>query len=177
MSDHPVSILGAGAQQQDAALEALRRLAPSDDGASASQASVEALLGRVRQRVAHVMARCASVDVFVAAQLGFSSTTEDVEAVYADLQLFCRWHRALLQGDGRGLIENGSLDDRLEACERLIESEALLANQVNQWLLFLQSRQGADSALRLFLTQVSAWHAHVKRLLRDIAAGLGIDVG
>ena len=169
MSDHPISILGgAGGPSHDrASLEALRRLAP----ASGSEAGwpplqrLDELLVRVRHRVAQVMARCAAVDVFVAAQLDFSSTTDDVEAVYADLQLFCRWHRTA--GDeAAGSSEEAR--QRVEVCERLIESEARLAHQVNQWLLFLQSQQGADSALRLFLSQVAVWHAHMCRQLEAV---------
>ncbi|MEM1178194.1 MAG: hypothetical protein AAGM22_07615, partial [Acidobacteriota bacterium] len=175
MSDHPTSILGDDPRRPprpSASPDAVSRL----DGEGApgpSLADVEALLGRVRQRVAHVMARCASVDVFVAAQLGFASTTEDVEAVYADLQKFCGWHAEQAHGgDLRRFGDSEALRERAAVSERLLESESLLANQVNQWLLFLQSRQGTDSALRLFLSQVAAWHAHTKRQLRDLAAAL-----
>ncbi|MEM8996145.1 MAG: hypothetical protein AAGF23_15265 [Acidobacteriota bacterium] len=172
MSDHPLSILGdQPIRPADGAASPRALPHLGGDRHAVSPSDVEALLGRVRQRVAHVMARCASVDVFVAAQLGFASTTEDVEAVYADLQLFCRWH-----GDDLSTLgDTGQLRERASVCGRLIESEALLANQVNQWLLFLQSREGADSALRLFLSQVAAWHAQVKRRLREIAVELELE--
>src|SRR5262245_22032254 len=73
----------------------------------------DSLQQRVREKVARVMARCAAVDVFVAAQLDFSSTTDDVESIYSDLQLFARALHAVgdscAGGEGAGPSELGQL--------------------------------------------------------------------
>ncbi len=111
----------------------------------------DSLQQRVREKVARVMARCAAVDVFVAAQLDFSSTTDDVESIYSDLQLFARALHAVgdsaAGGDGAGPSELGQL---IEMTGRLLESERYLSHQVNQWLLHLQSRRGAEPSFALF---------------------------
>lgn len=148
-------------------LEALDQLARSGSSELPSREDVGKLLGRVRNRVAQIMSRCAAVDVFVAAQLDFSSTTDDVEAVYADLQLYHRWLDRLDDPAARPPATEGYFEYLHFAVRRLIDAEQLLAHQLHQWLLQLRARQGTDSALRLFLTQVSAWHAYVKRGLED----------
>ncbi|MEM8931756.1 MAG: hypothetical protein AAGE94_11320 [Acidobacteriota bacterium] len=164
--DRRPSAVGDDAVPHAGILAALERLAPSIAGTELpDRDDVEDLFDRVRERVAWIMSRCASVDVFVAAQLDVAAITDDVEAVYADLQVFCRWLSPVADPE----VEPGAGDDyfpRLRyVAHRLIDAEQLLAHQVNQWLLFLQSRQGSDPSLRLFLTQVAAWHAHVKAAL------------
>ena len=176
--ERPVSVVGMerfdrrasagdGAPHADT-LAALERLAPSVGLAGLpDRLEVDALFDRARDRVSWIMSRCASVDVFVAAQLDIASITDDVESVYADLQLFCRWLSRVDEPE----IEAGAGEDyfgRLRyVTHRLIDAEQLLSHQVNQWLQVLESRQGADSSLRLFLTQVAAWHAHVKAALEQ----------
>ncbi|MEM9595241.1 MAG: hypothetical protein AAGD06_13295 [Acidobacteriota bacterium] len=145
------------------ALDVLEQLAPRRwrDGELPTRDDVEKLTERAEDRVQRIMTRCAKVDVFVAAQMEVTSTTDDVEAVYADFQQFCRWFAYL--DDPR--VRRGRPTEYFEslgrAGRRLVQAETLLARQLQQWLVFLRSRQGADSALRLFLTQVSAWHAYV----------------
>jgi hypothetical protein len=127
----------------------------------------DSLQQRVRDKVARVMARCAAVDVFVAAQLDFSSTTDDVESIYSDLQLFARaihavGEKAAGNAGGPGASD---LSHLIEITGRLLESEKYLSHQVNQWLLHLQSRRGAEPSFGLFLTQVAAWHGWIQREL------------
>ncbi|MCG8462925.1 MAG: hypothetical protein MI919_42110 [Holophagales bacterium] len=153
-------------------LEALRQLTPIPADSLPEPREIERLLERVRARVALIMSRCNSVDVFVAAQLDFSSTTDDVEAVYADLQLFCRWFSRLGDPEIRSGAPQGYFERARFAAGRLVDAEHLLSQQVQQWLGTLRSRKGADSALRLFLTQVTAWHAYVERWLADREAEL-----
>lgn len=139
---------------------------PLTGGRRSDLAGTDSLQQRVREKVARVMARCAAVDVFVAAQLDFSSTTDDVESIYSDLQLFARALHAVgessAKGDGAGPSELGQL---IEITGRLLESEKYLSHQVNQWLLHLQSRRGAEPSFGLFLTQVAAWHGWIQREL------------
>lgn len=134
--------------------------------AKSDLSGTESLQQRVREKVARVMARCAAVDVFVAAQLDFSSTTDDVESIYSDLQLFARALAAVgdsaAGGEGAGPSELGQL---IDMTGRLLESEKYLSHQVNQWLLHLQSRRGAEPSFGLFLTQVAAWHGWIQREL------------
>ncbi len=122
---------------------------------------------RVREKVARVMARCAEVDVFVAAQLDFSSTTDDVESIYSDLQLFARALQvvgdAAKTNDGAAAVSE--LAQLVDITSRLLESEKYLSHQVSQWLLHLQSRRGAEPSFALFLTQVAAWHGWIQREL------------
>lgn len=129
----------------------------------------DSLQQRVRDKVARVMARCAAVDVFVAAQLDFSSTTDDVESIYSDLQLFARAIHAASEtsaaGDGSSGLGASELGQLIEITGRLLESEKYLSHQVNQWLLHLQSRRGAEPSFGLFLTQVAAWHGWIQREL------------
>lgn len=129
----------------------------------------DSLQQRVREKVARVMARCAAVDVFVAAQLDFSSTTDDVESIYSDLQLFARAIHAVGEtshtGDGASGPGASELGQLIEITGRLLESEKYLSHQVNQWLLHLQSRRGAEPSFGLFLTQVAAWHGWIQREL------------
>lgn len=137
-------------------------------GRRSDLAGTDSLHQRVREKVARVMARCAAVDVFVAAQLDFSSTTDDVESIYSDLQLFARALHTVGEsslkgnGTGAGASELGQL---IEITGRLLESEKYLSHQVNQWLLHLQSRRGAEPSFGLFLTQVAAWHGWIQREL------------
>lgn len=139
---------------------------PLAGGRRSDLAGTESLYQRVREKVARVMARCAAVDVFVAAQLDFSSTTDDVESIYSDLQLFARALHAVAEssakGDGASPSELGQL---IEITGRLLESEKYLSHQVHQWLLHLQSRRGAEPSFSLFLTQVAAWHGWIQREL------------
>lgn len=152
-------------QRSQAALEQLAR---ADRVAVPERQELEELLARVRNRVAQVLSRCAAVDVFVAAQLDFSATTDDVESVYADLQLFCRRVARLeRERPDESALAQSHVELLHFVVRRLIDAEHLLAHQVDQWLLHLLSRQAADSALRLFLTQVTAWHAYVERGLES----------
>ena len=134
--------------------------------AKSDLSGTESLQQRVRDKVARVMARCAAVDVFVAAQLDFSSTTDDVESIYSDLQLFARALAAV--GDAAAGGEGASaseLSQLIEITGRLLESEKYLYHQVHQWLLHLQSRRGVEPSFGLFLTQVAAWHGWIQREL------------
>lgn len=126
----------------------------------------ESLHLRVRDKVARVMARCAAVDVFVAAQLDFSSTTDDIESIYSDLQLFARALHAVVEANEKGEVARASeLSQLIEITNRLLESEKFLSHQVQQWLMHLQSRRGAEPSFGLFLTQVAAWHGWIQREL------------
>lgn len=129
-------------------------------------AGTESLHLRVRDKVARVLARCAAVDAFVAAQLDFSSTTDDIESIYSDLQLFARALHAVGEASEKAEgVRTSELSQLIEITSRLLESENFLSHQVQQWLLHLQSRRGSEPSFGLFLTQVAAWHGWIQREL------------